>query len=144
MVGKVGVSPFGFGCTFAEHLGSYRNLFAILGLTGQLAFGLFPQSSWQSGVGDWDDGSVLSITRNVPSCAGFSDAEVMTLAMRSDGRRPRNLHNAQLQSLAYSEAFRQPATSLVSAPQAAATMAAVRMADCMSSYRALCRAYRQG
>ena len=27
---------------------------------------------------------------NVCSCAGFSDAEVMTVAMRSDGRRPRS------------------------------------------------------
>ena len=42
MVGEVGVSIFGYGRTFDEHLASYRSVASILGMTGQLAFAIFP------------------------------------------------------------------------------------------------------
>ncbi|MBY0508814.1 MAG: hypothetical protein K2P94_01560 [Rhodospirillaceae bacterium] len=42
MIGEFGVSAVGFGRTFSDYLASYANMSAILGLVGQLVFGLFP------------------------------------------------------------------------------------------------------
>jgi hypothetical protein len=42
MFAEVGLSIFGFGRTFAEHLASYRQIASAMGLLGQLAFASFP------------------------------------------------------------------------------------------------------
>ena len=42
MAAEVGVSVFGFGRTYAEHLARYRDLPAMIGLAGQIAFAAFP------------------------------------------------------------------------------------------------------
>ncbi|MSP50212.1 MAG: hypothetical protein EXQ95_12905 [Alphaproteobacteria bacterium] len=42
MSGEGGVSMFAFGRTLSDHIESYRSLAGILGILGQIAFGLFP------------------------------------------------------------------------------------------------------
>jgi hypothetical protein len=42
MFAELGLSIFGFGRTFAEHLASYCQLASIIGLLGQAAFASFP------------------------------------------------------------------------------------------------------
>ena len=42
LVAEVFVSLYGFGRSFAEHLGHYATLAGALGLAGQLIFGLMP------------------------------------------------------------------------------------------------------
>jgi hypothetical protein len=42
MFAEVGLSIFGFGRTFAEHLASYCQVASIMGLLGQAAFACFP------------------------------------------------------------------------------------------------------
>jgi hypothetical protein len=42
MIAELGVSVFGFGRTLAAHLEQYRQLPALLGLVGQVAFAVIP------------------------------------------------------------------------------------------------------
>lgn len=42
MIAEAGVSVFGFGRTFAEHLAGYQTAGAQLGLAAQVGFALFP------------------------------------------------------------------------------------------------------
>lgn len=42
MLAEAGVAVFAFGRSIAAHLGHYQTLPALLGLSGQLAFALFP------------------------------------------------------------------------------------------------------
>jgi hypothetical protein len=42
MVAEIGVSVLGFGRTLSAHLEHYRQMSALIGLAGQVAFALFP------------------------------------------------------------------------------------------------------
>ncbi|NJO33060.1 MAG: hypothetical protein HC869_07820 [Rhodospirillales bacterium] len=49
MSAELGLSVLAFGRTFADHLDQYRDVHALLGLAGQVAFGLFPSIQLRKG-----------------------------------------------------------------------------------------------